>query len=455
MKKYLSLILSAVMSFSAFASVPAYAESSDSSINNMVVFGDSISSGYGLSDSEYSYSEICADYYGCNVDNFAVSGTSSTTLCNTIQNLSDSKKQSIANSDVVVISTGGIDIINYSSKRILEFMANKNLLKSGFTADDIPETPGLSDITRMVNLRGEGGLKEYLDENPRATFDLNTELSRIYKNLCISSDSTDGVIPDKIMGNIKTMVNTIKEINPDVRIVVQTVYQPLQLSQEYITSEYGGGSYASMLSLVRTRYNSVMDFFRTELKQIDGIEVADVFQQFSSLNNVLTESSNENPGYTYYFTNIQEPLEATTEGEKTKDYHPNQKGHLAIATTIIDTLGVKNENSGELYAQIFNSLDDKKDYPLIAYRTFINSTDTSLGDLDGDGLINAVDATSILIEYAKLSTGGQSGLSAKQKLTVDTNRDGIVDAVDATSILIYYAHISTGGTSEAFDFFNS
>lgn len=455
MKKYLSLIFSAVLSLTAVASMPVSAEGTDDSIKNMTVIGDSIASGHGLSEDEYSYSQICADYFGCNVDNFAVAGTDSDELREMIQNMDDSQKQSISNSDVVVISIGGNDIISYSCKRILEFTAGKNLLKSGFTADDIPEEPSLNDITRMVNMRGEGGLKDYVDTNPRASFDLNKELSNIYKNLCVSSDSSEGIIPEKIMGNITTVVNTIKEINPNARIIVQTVYQPLQLSQEYITSEYGNGGYASMLSLVRTRYNSVMDVFRTELQKVEGIEVADVFYQFTSLNNVLTDSDNATPGYTYYFTDMQEPFEAETEGGKTKDFHPNQKGHLAIATTIIDTLGIKNENSGELYAQIFNNLDDGKNYPLIAYKTLIESTDIPLGDSDRDGLVNAVDATSVLAEYARLSTGKPAQFSEKQNLAVDTNRDKLVDSVDATSILRYYAHLSTGGTSDAVDFLYS
>jgi len=421
----------------------------------MTVIGDSIASGYGLSENEYSYAQICADYFGCNVDNFAVAGIDSTDLCTAIQNINDVQKQSIINSDVIVISIGGNDIINYSCKRILDFTANKNLLKPGFTADDIPEDPSINDIIRMVNLSGEGGLKDYVDGNMLATIELNNELSSIYQNLCISSGSHEGIIPNKVMGNINTTVSAIRQVNPNARIIVQTVYQPLQLSQEYILSEYGNGSYASMLSLIRTRFNSVMDFFRKELQKIEGIEIADVFYQFTSLNDVINGSTNETPGYAYYFTDMQEPFEAETEGGKTKDFHPNQKGHLAIATTIIDTLGIKTENSGELYAKIFNSLDDKEDYPLIAYKTFTETTDVSLGDLNKDGLINAVDATAVLSEYATLSTGDQTKLSEKQKLAVDINRDNLVDAVDATSILSYYAHLSTGGTSEAFDFFNS
>ncbi|MDE5834287.1 MAG: hypothetical protein K2H26_02060 [Ruminococcus sp.] len=451
MKKYLSLIFSAVMSLTAIASMPVSAESTDNNtIKSMTVIGDSIASGYGLDENEYSYAQICADYFNCNVDNLAVSGLDSAELCEMMQNMNETQKQSIRNSDVIVISIGGNDIINYSCRKIIEFMAERNLLKSGYTADDIPEEPNFTDIEKMVNMRGQGGFEEYIVKNPMAILQLNTELSNIYKSLCLNSDA---IIPYKIMGNLNTILNIIREINPNTRIIVQTVYQPLQFSPEYAQKEFGTESYATMFSLLRSRYNSIMDNFRTQLKKVDGIEIADVFYQFTSLNDPVNDSTNDTPGCAYYFTDMQEPLEAHTVGGKTKDFHPNQKGHLAIATSIIDTLGIKTENSCELYAQIFNNLEDGKGYPKIAYNTFVKSTETKLGDLDGDGLVNASDATFVLAEYARLSTGVQGQFSEKQKLSVNTNRDRLVDAVDATSILQYYAHLSTGGTSEAVDFF--
>lgn len=67
------------------------------------------------------------------------------------------------------------------------------------------------------------------------------------------------------------------------------------------------------------------------------------------------------------------------------------------------------------------------------------------GDVDNDGFINAVDATTVLMEYAVRSTGGESTLSERQQLSANVNNDGFIDAVDATRILIYYASLSTGG----------
>ncbi len=67
------------------------------------------------------------------------------------------------------------------------------------------------------------------------------------------------------------------------------------------------------------------------------------------------------------------------------------------------------------------------------------------GDVNNDGFINAVDATAVLMEYATLSTGGESTFTQKQKLSANVNNDAFIDAVDATQILVYYAELSTGG----------
>ena len=68
-----------------------------------------------------------------------------------------------------------------------------------------------------------------------------------------------------------------------------------------------------------------------------------------------------------------------------------------------------------------------------------------MGDINNDGLINAVDATHILTEYAKISTGKKGTFTDVQKTLADIDKNGFIDAVDATYVLSYYAYISTGG----------
>ena len=78
-----------------------------------------------------------------------------------------------------------------------------------------------------------------------------------------------------------------------------------------------------------------------------------------------------------------------------------------------------------------------------AYVKSDNSNYTD-GDVNGDGEVNAVDASLVLREYALLSGETQSGsFTEAQKKAADIDGNGFVDAVDASRILSYYAYVST------------
>ena len=65
---------------------------------------------------------------------------------------------------------------------------------------------------------------------------------------------------------------------------------------------------------------------------------------------------------------------------------------------------------------------------------------TTYGDFNGDRIINAVDASNILVLYAALSSGG--ALSNTELSVCDINRDNLLNAVDASLVLAYYADLA-------------
>lgn len=74
------------------------------------------------------------------------------------------------------------------------------------------------------------------------------------------------------------------------------------------------------------------------------------------------------------------------------------------------------------------------------------------GDCNSDGMIDATDASDILIYYSAASTGGETGWSEEKIINADVNYDGKVDATDASAVLTYYSYSSTGGTKGIEDF---
>lgn len=62
----------------------------------------------------------------------------------------------------------------------------------------------------------------------------------------------------------------------------------------------------------------------------------------------------------------------------------------------------------------------------------------TLGNVNDDNVIDAVDATLVLREYTVIISGGTSIFNEKQKLVADVNKDSVVDGIDATLILRYY-----------------
>lgn len=83
--------------------------------------------------------------------------------------------------------------------------------------------------------------------------------------------------------------------------------------------------------------------------------------------------------------------------------------------------------------------------------TPITETKT-LGDVDGNGTVDASDASNVLAVYAAVQTGNKSALTSEIKKIADVDGNGIVDASDASTILAFYAYRQTGGNKSFADF---
>lgn len=74
---------------------------------------------------------------------------------------------------------------------------------------------------------------------------------------------------------------------------------------------------------------------------------------------------------------------------------------------------------------------------------FIDMNNYKSGDVNNDGNIDATDASSILEEYSKVSTGNSTSFTKKQIIMGDVDLNGIIDAGDASAVLEIYSRLST------------
>lgn len=74
---------------------------------------------------------------------------------------------------------------------------------------------------------------------------------------------------------------------------------------------------------------------------------------------------------------------------------------------------------------------------------FIDMNNYRTGDINGDGMVDASDASSILEEYSRASTETALMFTKKQNIVGDVDSDGIISANDASYVLEIYANLST------------
>lgn len=65
-------------------------------------------------------------------------------------------------------------------------------------------------------------------------------------------------------------------------------------------------------------------------------------------------------------------------------------------------------------------------------------------DLNGDGLVDGVDASIILTAASHIAGGEPSGLTPEQERLADVNRDGFIDGLDASIVLLFNAKCVEG-----------
>lgn len=239
-------------------------------IEHITILGDSISSGYGLSENDKNYGVWLGEYYNAEVNNFAAEGETTQQLMDILE--SDREIfDSLEKSDLICVSIGGNDILDI------------------FYDDLVGIAEGFS-----VSQGGEFSI------SPEAI-----------EKLIISFSSSLGPASAQAGENIGKISDKITEINPEAKIIFQTVYNPFETDEQSMKPVY------TPLYTFTSIYLSAIN---NAVRNNDKIGFADIQNKFK--------------GCCPKFTNISQ-----------MDIHPNRIGHLLIAEEVVQQLKIPGENN--------------------------------------------------------------------------------------------------------------
>lgn len=241
----------------------------------VTVIGDSIASGYGLSEyasgNNYSALDSFGNLLGAESEdyrNYAADGKRSDELIAEFYDKSDPLTDSVRNTDNVIISIGGNDFL----KPMLDAIKMQALTDTDFF---------LSILNGEISA---GGISEYSNKILQSTL-----------------EAAKNVNVEDTVNNIRGIADIISELAPNAKIIILTVYNP-----------FAGNV---LLSAVSEVAEDKLAELNTGIKSLEGgnIFAADIYEAFK--------------GHESEYTNIGR-----------LDIHPNSAGHYKIYETLADIL---------------------------------------------------------------------------------------------------------------------
>lgn len=286
----------------ALGMMPAVAHAEENDITRYVALGDSISSGYRLPDKDtQSFVHLFAKDNGFEADDsLATPGLTSDQLLVMLTGEDEAAQaaaEKVATADVVTITIGGNDMLNalyaYLSDAYNEAHPDapepmsKERIKEIFMGDDIPA---------KVELLGFCALK----------------LPGF-----IASEEVDASIA-AYSDNLEQVVARIKELSPDVQILVATQYNPYR----YLADSLAGTEHAHLADAIADIFDAGVTKLNAEIiaNSADGANylVANAYDAIAG-----AEEDPCNASITVTDAGVDFDL----------DFHPNAYGHALIADT--------------------------------------------------------------------------------------------------------------------------
>lgn len=362
--------------------------------SSLLIMGDSIASGYGLKNDEMSYADYLREFTGGTVTNLAVPGYTTFDL---ISQLDDAKNaETIKSADIICISIGANDLL----KPTRDYF--NDMREEGETAMQL-----------LQRLASEHKAEKFISGL--------TGVLREPRNQAVD--------------NYPVIAEKLRKLNPNARIMMQTIYNPYELPLRYFYANHHDDSDYQDYTLFTKYVAGNLAQLNKAMGKLEGFEVADVSAAFAGDGWVFCKILSE------------------------QDVHPNALGHALIGAVIMDKLsGVK-----KTFPTILPLLGkvDYSDYLRMNSKSrtsLMNYTEGQLtgkfGDANSDNQILIDDAQAVLNLYtdqmAFKSIYGE-GVTYAGFSQIDVNLDNSVSVEDAQFILTYYVenHISGGSVTWA------
>lgn len=283
-KRILSTLLALCLALSL---LPASALAAGGEQKSYVALGDSITTGYGLTENETGFAKQVADSNGYTLTNLAQDGATSTDLLEVVK--SEANADTLKNADLITITIGGNDLMDALYAYLAEEY-NKQNSDTPITAENV-----------KASLAGEEGV-------------VVNQITMLYFAISnISNFQSSSIVNsayDTLWDNFVEIIETIREINQNAQLIVVNQYNPYS----HLTTGISGLDLSSVISAFDSAVQALNEGISSG-ETIAGYTVADVYTKFEQ-----AENNPCNASVSLISINL--------------DFHPNATGHGLIADTI-------------------------------------------------------------------------------------------------------------------------
>ncbi len=384
MKKINARLLSVNLALALVAVLPMPVRAAEG--EKLLVMGDSISAGYAVEKGQYAYYDYLTECEGYTLTNLAVSGHKTTDMMALMQQ--KDTQTAIKEADVISISIGANDMLTPLLKYVESVKQEDESYTELFTRLDA-EGSLVSHVSKL-----SGYVRPYIEA-------AKTNLAQIEAD--------------------------ILALNPDVKLVMQTIYNPVEYDETVVEDKGYGSSYNLLHNYVRNSTNMINE----AILALEHTIVADVSSAF------------EGTGWIY--VRVEE-----------KDIHPTQLGHALIGATVLNALGVTKgesfamsvvmDNISKSVAKVLPA-DDRAAMESYAMKVAWYSR----GDVNNNSRVDSADAVLVLRQYnSEALLGNGDILQPIAKHAADVDQNSILNSSDAIGILKFYA-LSIDGSTVTWD----